>query len=97
MTSSTYYQHHSNTRLLSIQGTVHRGTLVEPICKIDGMVTMCNKRVISGPVSVHVIIDANNTEYGTHWFPEPIQEYHGFRVRVDNVTDIVGSTITFAP
>lgn len=96
MAYSTYYSN-SNTRLLSIQGTILCGTLVEPICKINGVITMCNKRVINKPMTVNVVIDEHYAEYGVHWFPEPIQEYHGFRVRTDSVVDIIGSTITFAP
>ena len=94
MAQSTY---HINTRLLSIQGTIHRGVLVEPIIKDGDIVTMCDKRVISGPMSVNVVIDRNDAKHGIHWFPTPIQGYHGFRVRVDDVIDVVGSTITFAP
>lgn len=48
-------------------------------------------------MTVNVVIDEHYAEYGVHWFPEPIQEYHGFRVRADSVVDIIGSTITFAP
>jgi hypothetical protein len=87
----------SGTKLVSIEGVIKHGTIVEPISTVNGLVTMCDKKVIVRPTVVHVIIDKETSEYGIHWFSNPIRGYNGFRVRVDNVVDVFGSTITFVP
>lgn len=87
----------NGTRLVSIEGLIRRGTMVEPIFTDNGLVTMCDKKVIVRPTVVHVIIDKEDSEYGVHWFSNPTRGYNGFRVRVDDVVEVFGSTITFVP